>query len=209
MVSRDLDILRYAGGRLHFSVVSTAGTVELIKKAKNEGLNVTCDIASYQPLLSDDLLTDYDTNLKVSPPLRNKATNKKLLRALKEGAIDVLTSNHTPQDLESKKLEFDLAEFGIIGLQTFGANLVELSSSISWEDIIEKITVNPRNLLNIPVPEIEEGALAEITLFDPSKVWMYDNSSNFSKSSNSPWLGRTLTGKAKAVFNSGKHWIDQ
>lgn len=209
MVSRDLDILRYTGGKLHFSVISTAGALELIKEAKKEGLNVTCDIASYQPLLSDELLVDYDTNLKVNPPLRNKAANKKVLKALIDGTVDVVTSNHIPQDIESKKLEFDLAEFGMIGLQTFGANLVELSNSISWEEIIKKITINPRNLLNIPVPEIEEGALAEVTLFDPGRVWKYDSYSNFSKSANSPWLGKTLTGKTKAVFNSGKHWIDQ
>lgn len=209
MVSRDLDILRYAGGKLHFSVISTAGALEIIKKAKKEGLNVTCDIASYQPLLSDDLLTDYDTNLKVNPPLRDKVANKKLVKALKEGTIDVLTSNHIPQDSESKKLEFDLAEFGITGLQTFGANLVELSSSVNWDTLIEKVAINPRNLLNIPVPEVEEGSLAELTLFDPFKVWIYDNSSNLSKSNNSPWLGKTLTGKTKAIFNSGKHWIDQ
>ena len=208
MVSRDLDILRYTGGKLHFSVISTAGAIELIGKAKKEGLNISCDMACYQPLLSDNLLMDYDTNLKVNPPLRDKATNKKLIKALKDGVIDVLVSNHLPQDAESKNLEFDLADFGIISLQTFGANLVELSSSVGWEQLIEKVAVNPRKLLDITVPVIEEQAHAELTLFDPDRVWTPDRSTSKSKSENSPWYGKPVTGKVKAVFNNGKHWID-
>lgn len=209
MISRDLDILRYSGGKLHFSVISTEGAVELIKNAKKEGLKVTCDVASYQPLLKDDSLVDYEANFKVNPPLRDNNHNKKLLKGLKEGVIDVIVSNHVPQDIESKHLEFDLAEFGIISLQTVAANLVELNKHIEWDTLIEKITTNPRNLLNIPVPVIEEGMEAELTLFDTDKAWIPDEKNIFSKSYNSPYLGKTITGKVKAVFNNGKSWVDE
>ncbi|MGK7389021.1 MAG: dihydroorotase [Candidatus Cyclobacteriaceae bacterium M2_1C_046] len=209
MISRDLDILRYSAGKLHFSVISTEGAVDLIKKAKKEGLKITCDVASYQPLLKDEALVDYEANFKVNPPLRDNNHNKKLLRGLKDGTIDIIVSNHIPQDTESKNLEFDLADFGMISLQTVAANLVELSNDIEWDLLIEKVTTNPRNLLNIPVPAIEEGNEAELTLLDPNKAWIPDEKNILSKSFNSPYMGKTITGKVKAVFNNGKSWIEQ
>lgn len=207
IVSRDLDILRYSGGNLHFSVISTEGAVELIRKAKKEKLNVSCDIASYQALLEDELLLEYETNYKVNPPLRDSIHNKKLIKGLKDGTIDVIVSNHVPQDVESKNLEFDLADFGIISLQTVAANMVELSKEVGWDDLIEKVTTNPRNLLKIPVPVLEEGEIVELTLLDPKKAWIPDEKNLISKSYNTPYLGRTITGKVKAVFNKDKYWI--
>ena len=209
MISRDLDILRYAGGKLHFSVVSTEGAVNLIRNAKKEGLSVTCDVASYQALLKDDALVDYEANYKVNPPLRDAEHNKKLIKGLKDGTIDVIVSNHIPQDTESKHLEFDLADFGMISLQTVVANLVELSNEVPLETLIEKITINPRKLLNIPIPVIEEGVEAELTLFDAGKAWIPDEKNIFSKSFNTPYFKKTVTGKVKAVFNGGKSWIDK
>jgi dihydroorotase len=207
-VSKNLELLSYAGGRLHFAKVSTAKTIDLIKTARKKGLNVSCDITGYQALLDDSLLMDFDTNYKVSPPLREKSDNEALIKAIKDGTIDVLVSGHVPQDDESKFLEFDLADFGMINLQTFSSQLSSLAKSVDMEDLLEKITTAPRKLLKLEVPKIEVDEKACLTLFDPNTEWMFDKDTNYSKSRNSPWLGKTLKGKAIAVFNNGKSKIE-
>ena len=207
-VSKDLELLNYAGGRLHFSKVSTAKTVDLIKAAKKKGLNVSCDITGYQALLDDSLLMDFDTNYKVNPPLREKTDSDALIKALKEGTIDVLITGHVPQDDESKFLEFDLADFGMINLQTFASQLSSLSKWVEMEDLLEKITTTPRKLLKLEIPKIEIDEKACLTLYDPNAEWRFDKDNNYSKSKNSPWLGKTLKGRAVAVFNNGKSKIE-
>ena len=207
-VNKNLELLNYAGGRLHFAKVSTAKTVDLIKAAKRKGLNVSCDITGYQALLDDSLLMDFDTNFKVNPPLREKADNEALIKALKDGTIDVLVTGHVPQDDESKFLEFDLADFGMINLQTFASQLSSLSKLVDMEDLLEKITTAPRKLLKLEVPKIEVDEKACLTLFDPNAEWMFDKDTNYSKSKNSPWLGKTIKGKAVAVFNNTKSKIE-
>lgn len=207
-VLRNLELLGYAGGRLHFSRLSSGKSVDLIRNAKKKQ-QVSCDVAAYQPLLDDSVLAGFDTNYKVNPPLREKADNDALLKGLRDGTIDVVCSGHTPHEDESKNLEFDLADFGIINLQTFGSHLVGISASIDWETIIPKVTVNPRKLLGLEVPVIEPDVKANITLFDPNRSWTFDEKSNLSKSRNSPWLGREVKGKVIAVFNNGKNRIDE
>ncbi len=206
-VSKNIEILGYAGGRLHFARISSAKSIELIRAAKKK-LNLSCDMASYQPLLDDSLLSTFDTNYKVNPPLREKSDNEALIKALKDGTIDVLCSGHTPHEDESKSLEFDLADFGIINIQTFGANLTSLSKSIGWDVLLEKVTTNPRHLLELEIPKIAIDEKANLTLFDPNRVWTLDEKTNFSKAKNSPWYGKEITGKAVAVFNNSKHWFD-
>jgi dihydroorotase len=208
VVGKNIELLNYAGGRLHFSRISTAKSIDLIRQAKKK-LELTCDITSYQALLDDSLLSNFDTNYKVNPPLREKADNEALIKGLKEGIIDVITSGHRPEDEESKNLEFDLAEFGIINLQTFGSNLTNLSRHIAWEDLIEKVTINPRKVLQLEIPVIQEDTKANLTLFDPEKTWELNEKTNASKSKNSPWFGKSLTGKTVAVFNNSRHWFDQ
>jgi dihydroorotase len=207
MVGKNLELLGYAGGRLHMARLSSGKAVDLIRTAKKK-LNVTCDIAAYQPLLDDSYLSDFDTNYKVNPPLREKVDNDALIKALKDGTIDVICSGHLPHEDESKELEFDLADFGIINLQTFGANLVSLSRSVEWSTLVEKVTINPRKLLNLEIPKIEVEAKASLTLFDPARTWTLDEKSNLSKSKNSPWYGKEVTGKVVAVFNNNKHRIE-
>jgi dihydroorotase len=207
-VNKNLELLNYAGGRLHLSRISTAKSIELIKAAKKK-LKISCDITSYQALLDDSMLAGFDTNLKVNPPLRERADNDSLIRALREGVIDVICSGHCPHDSESKDLEFDLADFGIINLQTLGANLVALSKSVELETLIEKITIGPRKVLQLEIPKIQEDEKANLTLFDPNKSWKFDERTNFSRSKNSPWFGKEVKGKAVAVFNNNRQWIDQ
>jgi dihydroorotase len=207
MVSRNLELLGYAGGRLHMARLSSGKAIDLIRAAKKK-LNVSCDIAAYQPLLDDSYLEDFDTNYKVNPPLREKADNDALIKALKDGTIDILCSGHLPHEDESKELEFDLADFGIINLQTFGANLVSLSKSVEWSVLLEKVTVNPRKLLNLEMPRIDVEEKANLTLFDPNRVWTLDEKTNLSKSKNSPWYGKEVMGKVVAVFNNNKQRIE-
>ncbi len=206
-VSKHIELLNYAGGRLHLSRISTGKSLDLIKAAKRK-MKLSCDITSYQPLLDDSSLIDFDTNFKVNPPLREKADNEALVRALRDGTIDVICSGHLPGDEESKNVEFDLADFGMINLQTFGTNLTGLSKFVAWDVLIEKITAGPRNVLQLEVPKIQEEEKANLTLFDPNRKWTLDDKTNCSRSKNSPWFGKEVTGKAIAVFNNNRHWID-
>jgi len=207
-VNRNLELLAYAGGRLHFSRLSSGKAVDLIRAAKKK-MNVSCDVTVYQSLLDDNMLFDFDTNYKVNPPLREKPDNDALIKGLKDGTIDVLTSGHTPHEEESKNLEFDLAEFGMINLQTFGAQLVMLSQVVDLDVLIEKITTNPRKLLGLEIPKLEVEEKANLTLFDPNRKWTFDEKANYSKSRNSPWLNKELKGKTVAVFNNGRSRIDE
>jgi len=203
-LSRNLDLLRYAGGKLHAAKLSTAKSIDLVRTARKKSLNVTCDITAYQALLDDSLLADFDTNFKVNPPLREKADNQALIKALEDGTIDVLCSGHTPQDRESKDLEFDLADFGMTGLQTFAANLVSLSEYVGWEVLIEKVTTGPRRVLGLEIPVLDQGQPANLTLLDPAQTWTLNAETNLSKAVNSPWWGKQLKGKVVAVFNNGQ-----
>jgi dihydroorotase len=207
-ISKNLELLTYAGGRLHLSKLSTAKSIELVRAAKKKGLQLTCDVAAYQPLLSDTLLVDFDTNYKVNPPLREKTDQDALLKGLKDGTIDVLVSNHTPHDDESKFLEFDQAEFGLINLQTLASQLAALAEEIELADLIEKITDAPRRLLKLQPVVIDVDTRANLTLFDPNCEWTLSSDQNHSKSKNSPWLGQQLKGRAVAVFNNSKQSID-
>lgn len=207
VVNKNLELLGYAGGRLHITRLSSAKAIDMIRTGKKK-LNVSCSITAYQALLDDSLLSSFDTNYKVNPPLREKIDQDALIKGLKDGTIDVIISGHVPQDEESKSLEFDLADFGITNLQTTAANLVGLSKWVEWDVLLEKITVAPRRLLNLEIPVIDVDQKANLTLLDPDRVWKFDERSNFSKGKNSPWFGQEVMGKAVAVFNNGKHFFD-
>ncbi len=203
-VSRNLKLLEYAGGRLHFARISSAKSVNLIRAAKKKGLNVSCSITGFQALLLDDQLENFDTNYKTNPPLREKADADALLKGLRDDTIDVLCSGHLPVDDESKFLEFDQSDFGMINLQTFASQLTSLSEEIKLEELILKTAEAPRQLLQMEIPKIDIDEKANLTLFDPNCEWEFKSENNFSKSKNSPWLNKKLKGKAAAVFNNGK-----
>lgn len=207
-IARNLELLAYAGGKLHLARLSTAKAIDQVRAAKKKGLNVTCDVTSYQPLLDDSLLSDFDTNYKVNPPLRESKDQDALLKGLKDGTIDILCSGHTPHDDESKVLEFDMAEFGIINLQTFASQLTSLSEDVDWGDLIVKVTDNPRSILGLEIPVIEVDAKANLTLFDPAREWTFTSEENRSLSKNSPWLGKKLKGKAMGCVNNNRQWFD-
>lgn len=195
-IQRNLEILRYTGGRVHFQTINTAKGVELIRNAKKEGLNVTADISIYQLIFSDSDLMTFDSNYKVKPPFRGIDDRSALIEGLKDGSIDAIVSNHQPQDFDSKFAEFDLAAFGMAGLQTFLPAMVKLSDELGWELLIEKITSGPERI----VGERSES----LTIFDPNEKWVYNEKTNRSLSSNSPWFGKELKGKVKFVVQKGQ-----
>lgn len=207
MIKRDLDLLAYAGGKIHFSNISSSESVKLIKKAKAEGLNVTCDVSIHHLIHTDQDISTYDANYKINPPLREEKDRKELIKGIKKGVIDAIVSAHNPQDEESKKLEFDRAEDGIIGLQTLLPSLISLKDELNPEDWIDKISVNPRNILKLAPAKIEEKQTANLTLIDPKAKWKYDKTSNLSKSLNSPLLDQELTGRVLATVNGTKQFI--
>jgi dihydroorotase len=198
-VLKNIEILKYAGGSLHLQTISTAGAVKGIREAKNAGLKVTSDVSLYQLLFSDEDLEDFDTHLKVIPPYRGETDREELIAGLKDGTIDAIVSNHQPQDFDSKHMEFDMASFGMSGLQTFVSGLVQLEKELGWPLLIQKITSGPAKVLGK-----ENEALTSITIFDPSEEWKYNRMSNQSLSNNSPWFNTTLRGKVKFVINNGK-----
>ncbi len=203
-VLRDLQILRYAGGRLHFCGISTAEGLNHIRAAKKEGLKVSCDVAIHSLLWTDKDVKDYDTNFKLQPPLRDARHQEALIDGLKDGTIDVIVSGHRPQDTEGKFMEFDLARFGTISLQTMWPALRLLSAKIHIDVLIEKVSRAPRRILKLPAVTLEKNQPANLTVFHPDLNWNYDGESNASKSKNSPWLGSTLEGKVIATIR-GEH----
>ncbi|MGK7395480.1 MAG: dihydroorotase [Candidatus Cyclobacteriaceae bacterium M3_2C_046] len=204
IIERDLHLLEYTGGKIHFSHISSAKSVELIRQARAVGLAVTCDVAAHQLVFDDGYLNDFDTNYKVNPPFRQQEDIDALIRGLADGTIDCIVSSHHPQDEESKKLEFDLAEFGLIGLQTVFPVINQLSAQLDLRLLIEKITVNPRNILNLDQPRLETEQPACLTLFDPEASWVLDNNTNKSKSVNSPYWQKLLKGSVVATINNNQ-----
>ncbi|AKD03591.1 dihydroorotase [Pontibacter korlensis] len=203
MVSRDLQLLSYAGGKLHFSLISTSAAVEAIRKAKAAGLQVTCDVASYQVAFTDDTIEPFDTNYKVTPPFRSHTDAEAIKEGLKDGTIDAVASAHMPQDVEAKKLEFDLADFGIINLQTAFA-VANTTLELPVEVLVEKLSSNPRRILGLSEARVAVGEAANLTVFDPSPSWMPTQEANKSKSHNSPFFGKELKGKVLATIHKGQ-----
>ena len=200
-IQKNLEILRYTGGNIHFQTISTEGAVRMIREAKKEGLAVTADVSLYQLLFSEDDLVTFDTNMKVEPPFRGQNDRNALLEGLKDGTIDAIVSNHRPHDMDAKHIEFDYASHGMLGLQTFLPGLVKLSDELTWSQLISKITSGPLKVLR----EVESSEkLNSLTIFDPEELWVFDRSTNLSLSSNSPWWGQNLQGKVKFVVNGSK-----
>ncbi|MDP2388268.1 MAG: dihydroorotase [Bacteroidota bacterium] len=205
MLQRNLQVLDYTEGRMHVTTVSTKGSVDLLKKAKADERNVTSSVAAHNLLLDDSKLFDFDSNLKVNPPLRSKEDLEALKKGLLNNTIDVIVSDHTPEDTENKELEFDLASNGMIGLETMYAVVnTACHSKIAQDQLIEKICHNPRKILGIEVPQIKEGQSANITLFDPSTEWTFEKKHIQSKSKNTPFVGYKFKGKVIGIVNKNE-----
>lgn len=205
IIQRDLMALRYFGGKIHFSKISTSGSLELIRMAKKEGLQVTCDVAIANLCFTDEALLGFDTYYKVCPPLRDEGTRLSLWQAVADGTIDVVVSDHQPQDIESKRLEFDQAEFGMSTVETFYSLLtMHKPAHIPLESILPAFTSRPRSILSLSATGIQEGATANLTLFCPTAPWIYTPAKAFSKAVNSPLWDQTLQGSVLGVVYENK-----
>lgn len=200
MVARNLSILEYTGGKMHIPTISTAGSVKLIKEAKAKGLNVTCSVTVHHLVLTDEVLTGFDSRYKIAPPLRPESDRQALIEAVKDGTIDIITSDHNPIDIENKKLEFDLAKDGTIGLESaFGALMTVLPIDV----IVEKLTAG-KAIFGLDSVKIEDGAIASFTLFSPEGERTFTKENILSKSKNSAFLGQPMKGKVYGIYNNGK-----
>lgn len=203
-IKRDLEILEYAGGKLHFSAISTKQGVDLIREAKSKGLNVTCDVAVPNLVLNDESMINFDTHYKVFPPLRSESDRKGLIQGVIDGVIDCIVTDHSPQDVDAKKLEFDYADFGMIGLESAFGLLISKVPEIPVGVVIEKLTSSPRKILGLECPRIEEDQITSLTLFDKNEEWEFTQDDIKSKCSNTPFLGEKLKGRAKYIINKGQ-----
>lgn len=200
-IARDLFLLEYTGGKLHIPTISTKKAVELIKEAKKKGLNVTCSVAAHHLILTDDELHSFDANTKVLPPLRTSKDIKALLKGLKEGVIDMITSDHNPMDIEHKKVEYESAKYGTIGLESlFGV----LNKKVDLETLINALTVNPKNRFGIENNSIKKGEKANLTLFNPEKESIFTEESILSTSKNSIFINKKMNGEVYGVISNNK-----
>jgi dihydroorotase len=205
MLTRDLYLAEYVQTKIHFAALSAKRSVELIREAKKKKMSATAEVAAHQLMLDDASLTGFDSNFKVLPPLREKNDRDALIAGLKDGTIDVICSDHSPEDIESKQREFDHASFGIIGLETaYAVANTALKNVLSTEEIINKISINPRKILNIAVPSIEEKQNANLTFFNPELKWTFTEQHIRSRSKNTPFVGKEFIGKAVTVVNKGQ-----
>jgi dihydroorotase len=207
MVSRDIRLAEFTGGRVHIAHVSTKGSVELIRTAKKKGIKVTCEATPHHFSLTDEIIKTFNTNARVNPPLRTQKDVEEIKKGLRDGTIDCIATDHAPHSIEEKDVEFSAAPPGMVGLETaLGLVITELIDKkiLSWEEAIAKMTINPVRILNLNLGKIEKYVPADLTIIDPKFSWTVDISKFKSKSKNSPFEGRKLTGKAWTTIVDGK-----
>lgn len=204
-IARDLYLLEYTGGKLHIPTISTKTSVQLIKEAKKKGLQVTCSVSINHLYLTDDVLDSFDTNYKLMPPLRTEEDRKALIKGLKEGVIDGVTSDHNPIDVEHKRTEFDHALFGSIGLESCFGALLEI---VNLETAIRSLT-QLKNTFGMQSYPIEEGIKATLSLFNPEEKWIFTEESILSSSKNAAMLHQPMKGNVYGIFNNNQLVINE
>ncbi|MFB6274416.1 MAG: amidohydrolase family protein, partial [Salinibacter sp.] len=209
MIARDIELVALTEGDLHVAHLSTARGVELVRRAKARGLPVTAEACTHHLTLTDEAVeqTNFDTNTKMHPPLRSAADVAALKEGLADGTIDALCTDHAPHASYEKAVEFAQAPFGILGLETawglIGRELIE-PGVLSVAEAVQKLTVAPRRILRLDVPELVEGEQARLTIFDDSTEWTFTDDSIRSKSDNTPFVGHKMVGRPWAVYSDGQ-----
>ena len=204
-IQRTLSIAEYTNTPIHISCISTSNSVDLIRQAKAKKIMVTCDVAIHNLILDDAHIKTFDANFKVVPPMRSKKDIDALIEGLKDGTIDCIVSDHTPQDMESKRVEFEFALPGIIGTQIlFGLAHTYLYQNLTLDVLLQKITSNPRNILKLQEITIEKNMAAKLTIFDKDAEWIVTENNLKSKSKNTPFIGWRLKGRPLAIVNKNK-----
>ena len=211
IVMRDILMAEYTDAKVHIAHISSKKAVEMVREAKKKGIKVSAEVTPHHFTLTDDAVKTYDTNVKMNPPLRTKVDVDEIIAGLKDGTIDCIASDHAPHSIEEKEMEFEYAPNGIIGLESqVGLAFTELyhKKVLSLEKMVEKLSINPRKILNLPIPEIKEGEIANLTILDIDVVWTVDKKKFLSKSLNTPFDKRLLTGKSIGVINNGQIFIE-
>ncbi len=199
MIARDIELARYTGSKIHFTGISTAKSLELITQAKKENLRVTCSVTPYHLYFSEEDLSDYNTNLKVNPPIRTKKDRDALRAGVKNGIVDFIASHHQPQDWDHKVCEFEYAKNGMEGLENvFGASRI---CGVETELFVKMQTQNIRDIFKIASPSIEIGQKANLTLFSPDEEYVFNEKDIYSKCRNNAFLGKKLKGKVIGIIN--------
>ncbi len=207
IAARDIMIARDTGGRLHLAHLSTKGSVEILRWAKKQGINVTAEVTPHHFSLDDSNLSSYETNFKMNPPLRSKEDVEAMKQALKDGTIDVIATDHAPHAELDKDVEWNSAAYGIIGLETaFPLIISELVKTgvLTISQAVEKITINPAKVLNLSAGTLSAGAVADVVIADAEKEITVDESFFGSRSTNSPFIGKKMKGSIEVVIKSGK-----
>ncbi len=199
MIRRDIELARYSDSKIHFTGVSTEKAIALIKQAKKEGVQVSCSVTPYHLFFTDEDVANYDTNLKLSPPLRTATDRHALRQAVLDGTVDCIASHHFPQHIDNKMVEFEYAKNGMIGLETSFGVLKTCLPEISAEQLVNLLSTAPRQIFNLPQPTVTVNAQACLSLFQPDTKWTPENF--YSKSKNSPFKNKLLIGKPAGIIN--------
>ena len=209
-VARDLALAEFTGAHLHVAHVSTRQAVELIRRARERGVNVTAEVAPHHLALTDEAASGYDTNTKVAPPLRSAADRDACRTGLADGTLDAIATDHAPHAQHEKELDFTEAPPGMIGFETAAAVTLELvrAGELSPLEWVRRLSTNPARILARPGGSLSVGAVADVALIDPERVWRYDPAKGWSKSRNSPWAGAELTGRVVATLVAGRLVFD-
>jgi dihydroorotase len=207
IVSRNIILSFYTGAHIHMQHISSARSVELLRQAKASGVRVTGEASPHHIALTDKSLSTYDTNLKMNPPLRTEADRRAIVAGLRDGTLDCIATDHAPHTDYEKDKEFDYAPNGVTGLETALAVVLDVlvaKGRFRLSHAIDLMTRRPARLLGLPAGTLESGAAADICIFDPGEKWTYDAKAGQSKSSNSPWSGRTLRGRVRNTIVDGR-----
>ena len=209
MIARDILLAEYTGGHIHVAHISTKRGVELVREGKAKGIKVTTEVCPHHFDLTDEEIErqNFDTNFKMHPPLKTQEDVDAMIEGLVDGTIDVICTDHAPHAIEEKEVEFIYAPNGILGLETAWAisNMrLYKSKKLDLQQLVEKLSYNPRSILSLPELSIEEGATANLTFFNTDEEWTFDLKNVRSKSKNSPYLDKKLTGRALGIFNKGQ-----
>lgn len=209
MVSRDIELARYAGSRLHITGISTEKSLQVIKEAKENGVNITCSVTPYHLVFCDEDLFDYNTNLKTDPPLRSRQDMLALRRGVEEGIVDCIASHHLPQNRDEKTCEFEYASPGMIGLETVFTVINKILPDLAYQRITDLLSDNARNIFSLSQPVIRENEVADLTLFTKEGSFVHDLSAVKSKSKNSPFINQQLNGKVIGIINKDRVYLNE
>ena len=206
IISRDIELAEYTGSRIHFTGITTKRSLDLIREAKRKGIQVTCSVTPAHLYFTDEDLKEYDTNLKINPPMRSKEDVLALKQGVLNGYIDCIASHHMPQDTDHKMVEFEYALYGMTSLETTYALVKEAIPELSDDQIVRLLSINPRKIFSLETVIIDRGKTATITLFHPQLKWKNDKS--HSKSRNTPFIGKTFNSKPIGIINKDRLFLN-